>query len=154
MIVRVMSCELVFREGFWVRADNEEQDLVIVRDILQQDAYRTALLSGDAFNVVIDVGAHIGTFAALWHAKNPRARIVCVEACPENIAALQKNVGSFATVIQAACTYDTRPLALLNAVRPNCESTGGSMVVPLAELATAVGSRATSIGAMRGRFGR
>ena len=131
--------ELVFREGFWVRADNVEQDLVVVRDIVQGDAYRTALLSGDAFNVVIDVGAHIGTFAVLWHAKNPRARIVCVEACPENIPALEKNVGAFATVIHAACTYQKRPLGLLNAVRPQCESTGGSMVVPLAQLDTAAG---------------
>ncbi len=34
--------ELVFREGFWVRADNVEQDLVVVRDIVRDDAYRTA----------------------------------------------------------------------------------------------------------------
>ncbi len=131
--------ELVFREGFWVRADNVEQDLVVVRDIVRDDAYRTALLSGPAFNVVVDVGAHIGTFAVLWHAKHPSARIVCVEACPENIPALQKNVGSFATVIHAACTYQKQPLGLLNAVRPQCESTGGSMVVPLDQLDTARG---------------
>ncbi len=131
--------ELVFREGFWVRANNVEQDLVIVRDIVQGDAYRTALLSGPAFNVVVDIGAHIGTFAVLWHAKNPSARIVCVEACPDNIPALQENVGSFATVIHAACTYQKQPLGLLNAVRPQCESTGGSMVVPLDQLDTARG---------------
>jgi FkbM family methyltransferase len=131
--------DLVFREGFWVRADNVEQDLVVVRDIFLGDAYKTALLSGDAFNVVIDVGAHIGTFAALWHAKNPKATIVCVEACAENIPALRKNVGTFATVIHAACTYEKRLLGLLNAVRPHCESTGGSIVVPLDEIDRALG---------------
>jgi hypothetical protein len=41
--------ELVFQEGFWVRADNVEQDLVIVHDIYQQDAYRTRLLTPVAF---------------------------------------------------------------------------------------------------------
>lgn len=135
----ILMSELVFREGFWVRADNMEQDLAVVRDIVQSDAYCTALLAGDAFNIVVDVGAHIGTFAALWHAKNPIAKIICVEACPENIPALQKNVGSFATVIHAACTYQTEPLGLLNAVRPQCESTGGSMIVPLNQLGTAPG---------------
>ncbi len=131
--------ELILREGFWVRAANVEQDLVIVRDIFRDDAYRTALLDANAFNVVVDIGAHIGVFARLWHDKNPGAKIVCVEACPENIPALQKNVGHFARVIQAACTYQPGPLALLNAVRPNCESTGGSMVVPRNNLDRAVG---------------
>jgi hypothetical protein len=97
--------DLVFREGFWVRDDNAEQDLVVVRDIVRDDAYCTALLSPDAFNVVVDIGAHIGTFSALWHAKNPRAVIACVEACPDNLPALHKNVGQFATIIHAACTY-------------------------------------------------
>jgi FkbM family methyltransferase len=131
--------QLVFREGFWVREDNVEQDLVVVRDVFQNDCYRTALLGAEHFNVVIDVGAHIGTFASLWHAKNPRAKIVCIEACPENLPALTKNVGSFAQVVHAACSYSTKPLGLLNAVRPDCESTGGSMVVPLDELESAPG---------------
>jgi FkbM family methyltransferase len=130
---------LIFREGFWVREDNVEQDLVVVRDVYQNDCYRTSLLGPEHFNVVVDVGAHIGTFAALWHAKNPRAKIVCVEACPENIPALEKNVGEFARVVHAACSYAEQPLGLLNAVRPDCESTGGSMVVPLAEIELAGG---------------
>jgi FkbM family methyltransferase len=125
---------LVLREGFWVREDNVDQDLTIVRDVFHNDCYRTALLGAEHFDVVVDVGAHIGTFAALWHAKNPRAKIVCIEACPENIPALKKNVGDFAKVIHAACSYGEAPLGLLNAIRPACESTGGSMVVPLAEL--------------------
>ena len=130
---------LVHRDGFWVRADNIKQDLVIVRDIFHGDAYRTSLLDGAAFNVVVDIGAHIGTFARLWHHKNPKAKIVCVEACAENIPALIKNVGDFAQVIHAACSYSKEPLALLNAVRPDCESTGGSTVVPARTLHSATG---------------
>ena len=135
-----VSSPLVFREGFWVRADNIEQDLVVVRDIFQGDAYRTSLLSNaNHEEIVVDIGAHIGTFAKLWHTKNPKAKIVCVEANPDNIHALRKNVGDFATVIHAACSHIKEPLALLNAVRPNCESTGGSIVVPVAILSTAPG---------------
>ncbi len=119
----------------WIRRDNLEQDLVIVRDILEQDAYQTHLLeSAGESEVVVDVGAHIGVFAQQWHEKNPRAKIVCVEACPENLDALRANVGHFAEVIHAACTYEPGSLALLNAVRPNCESTGGSVVVPIEQL--------------------
>ena len=128
---------LVQSGDFWVRGDNIEQDLVIVRDIYEEDAYRTCLLSDNAGpQVVIDVGAHIGCFAKKWHRKNPRARIICVEACPENLEALRRNVGEFAEVVHAACTYESEPIALLNALRPNCESTGGSVVVPKAELET------------------
>ena len=43
-------------------------------------------------------------------------------------------MGEFATMIQAACTYEPGELALLNAVRPHCESTGGSTVVPADKL--------------------
>lgn len=117
---------------FWVRKDNYEQDMVIVKDIYQQDAYRLKLIPGiiDQSELVVDVGAHIGCFATLIHKLNPKCKIICVEACPENIPLLTKNVGEFATVIHAACTYEDGELMLLNAVRPNCESTGGSVVVP------------------------
>lgn len=121
---------------FWIRDDNREQDMVIVNDVFYGDCYRTSLLSdgNDPEQVVVDVGAHIGTFARLWHHKNPMAQIFCIEACPENWAALQANVGEFATIFHGACTYETGELMLLNAVRPNCESTGGSTVVVPAAL--------------------
>ncbi|MDP7014684.1 MAG: FkbM family methyltransferase [Pirellulaceae bacterium] len=127
--------ELMPHHGFWIRRDNAEQDMVIVRDIFEGDAYRTAELPPRADEeVVFDIGSHIGCFAKKWRAKNPNARIVCVEACPENLPALRENVGSFAEVVHAACTYEPGPMALLNAVRPNCESTGGSVVVPRSQL--------------------
>jgi FkbM family methyltransferase len=128
---------LTFVSGFWVHSDNAEQDLAIVKDIYDDDAYRTSLLSDNAGSqVVVDIGAHIGCFARLWHKKNPEARIICVEACSENLDALRANVGEFAEIVAAACTYEPGPMALLNAIRPNCESTGGSVVVPRVELET------------------
>jgi FkbM family methyltransferase len=126
---------LVKHGEFWIREDNAEQDLVIVRDIYEEDAYRTNLLSDTGGRqVVVDIGAHIGCFAKLWHKKNPKAEIICVEACPENIDALQANVGEFAQVVHAACTYETGEVGLLNAVHPNCESTGASAVLPIDRL--------------------
>ena len=129
---------LVRAGEFWIRADNTEQDLVVVKDIFEQDAYCTQLLSNNAGpdEIVVDIGAHIGTFARLWHRKNPQARIICVEACPENLNALRANVAGFAEVVHAACSYETGELMLLNAVRPDCESTGGSVVVPRSERET------------------
>lgn len=122
----------------WVRRDNYDQDLVVVKDVFENDAYQTHLLSpSDMSELVVDVGAHIGCFASLWHRRNPQARIVCIEACPENIPILRANVGHFAEVIHAACTYESHPIALLNAVRPDCESTGGSMVVQRSHLNSA-----------------
>jgi hypothetical protein len=126
--------------GFWVRRDNSEQDLVIVRDIAEHDSYRLAELNVPG-PVVVDVGAHIGVFSRAFKQRHPSARIVAVECCPENVPALERNIGAFATIVPAALTYD-REVALLNAVYPNCVSTGGSTVVPRAELEALIGGRA------------
>lgn len=119
--------------GFWVRRDNVPQDLVIVDDVYYQDCYKLGIIPTtiSEARVVVDIGAHIGTFARRVHELNPAAKIICVEACPENLEALRANVGQFAEVVHAACTYEPGELGLLNAVRPNCTSTGGSIVKPI-----------------------
>lgn len=134
---------LVKSGAVWVRRDNIEQDMVIVRDICDNDAYKLGIIPGivEQAKFVVDIGAHIGCFAKMIHDRNPDARIVCVEVCPENIDALQRNVGKFATIIQAACTYESGELALLNAVFPNCRSTGGSVVVPAERLGDGTGEQ-------------
>jgi FkbM family methyltransferase len=119
---------LVHRRSFWVRADNVAQDLVVVEDIAEQDSYRVCDLPLPR-PVVVDVGAHIGVFSATVHRRYPGARIIAVECCPENIAALERNVSHFAEVVQAAVTYE-EDVALLNAVYSDCVSTGGSVVLP------------------------
>jgi hypothetical protein len=65
---------------------------------------------------------------------------VAVECCPENLAALQRNVGDFAAIVPAAMTYEGE-VALLNAVYPGCVSTGGSTVIPRAELKELLGAK-------------
>ena len=51
----------------------------------------------------------------------------------------KRTLATFATVLQAAVTYD-KDIALLNAVFPNCVSTGGSTVVPRRALERKVGA--------------
>jgi FkbM family methyltransferase len=131
--------------GIWARGGEwRRQDMDVVGEVMQNDGYFTRLIdSRGEGEIVIDVGAHIGTFALMWHRKNPQARIVCVEVCPENIPTLTANVGEFATIIQAACTYDPGELSLLNSVKQCGTATGGSTVV-----------RAEDVGSSReGTFG-
>jgi len=123
---------LVWRGNHWIRADNQEQDLTIARDVYEEDCYRLAELPIQR-EVIVDVGACLGSFAKRAYERNPTARIICVEAAPENISALHKNVGSFAEIVPAAVTY-AHDVALLNAVYPGCASTGGSTVLARAEV--------------------
>ena len=49
---------LIRRGGFWIRNDNSQQDLVVVQDVVEKDAYHMDELPGSP-QVVVDVGAHI-----------------------------------------------------------------------------------------------
>jgi len=109
----------------YIREDNQHQDLDVVHDIIEHDAYRLREIR--AVKTVVDVGSHIGTFSLHCHKRYPDARIVCCEVCPENIPVLSKNVNEFAHVLHAAVTYE-KNVALLNSVFPHCVATGGSIV--------------------------
>jgi FkbM family methyltransferase len=43
-------------------------------------------------DVVVDIGAHIGLFSLVAHQTNPAARVIAVEASPENAAVATRNV--------------------------------------------------------------
>ena len=136
-LARPHDGSLVRSRGFLIRRDNISQDLTIVNDVFHADCYKLNIIPGVVENAkyVVDIGAHIGSFAKLVHSRNPKAKIICVEVCPENLEALRANVGSFAEVVHAACTYENGELALCNAVRPNCVSTGGSVVTSAEKVA-------------------
>lgn len=124
---------MVYQRDHWIRSGNVQQDLCIVEDVYEKDSYQLAKVPV-AREVVVDVGACLGSFCKLAHNRNPSALIIAVECCPDNFEVLKKNVAGFARIVEAACTYEKGEVALLNAVYPNCNSTGGSMLRAKAEV--------------------
>ena len=119
---------LVVDGDYWVRAAHRAADMMIVRDVDWQDAYRIAELRLRP-RTVLDIGAHIGCFATRARRRWPAAEITCVEANPANFDALRKNVAAFARVIPCAATYVPGPVKLASTVYAGTENTGGSHVL-------------------------
>ncbi len=116
------------RGRFWTHEWASDQDYLIVRDVFDNDCYAMNRVAPyRKHEVVVDVGAHIGTFSVKAHERNPDARIIACEVCPENIPPLEANVGDFAEIYQGAVTYE-RDVVLMNSVFPGCVSTGGTIV--------------------------
>lgn len=135
-----MNREVIDVGGIQVRRSCKEQDMVIVNDILRGDAYRTAIIPGivEQAQLIVDVGAHIGTFSTLVRRTNREANIFAAEVSSENFGILQANHGQDPRVelFHGAVTNVADELFLLNAVMPDGRgaSTGGSVVVPRARL--------------------
>ena len=119
---------MMFQSNHWVRSATLNQDLEIVRDVYEEDCYRLKEWPL-AREVIVDVGACLGSFARLAIERNPSARVIAVECCPENWEVLERNLAGIAEIEKSALTYEAG-VALLNSVYPGCASTGGSTVVP------------------------
>lgn len=107
-----------------------EQDKNVVREVVQADGYKLDArhLMPLRPSLVIDIGAHIGSFAKMWHLRNPAAKIVCVEVCPENWDILDVNTALIASVEHAACTYEPGQVVLHNSIMAGGSATGGSIL--------------------------
>lgn len=105
----------------WIRSAYPDADKFAIDEVYLSDEYQAdSLLDQVGSNpVIVDIGAHIGSFTKRMHERIPGAVLASVECCPENIDALRKNVGEFAEVFPAACTYDSRHLGLFNTVIPD-----------------------------------
>lgn len=126
---------LVHVGGFMVPAFKPEQSAVIVTAVHRRDEYKTALRPRrHDEEYVVDVGAGFGAFSRLWQERNPKANAAAVECCPDMIPALEHNVGWWATVIEAACTYEPDDVGLLSAFHPAGQSVGGSKVRTFEEM--------------------
>lgn len=113
--------------GLVVNEDRVTADEGGLLDAYANDVYGIRAMTGIEY--AIDVGAHIGGATALIHECFPEAVIVAVEACPENIPALDANVESFAYVRHAAVTYEQGPMYLASTVYEGCRTSGSSVVI-------------------------
>ncbi|HTR18362.1 MAG TPA: FkbM family methyltransferase [Candidatus Paceibacterota bacterium] len=87
--IRTFPLVLSLRDGtrFFLR---DQSDYFMLEEVLMNDCYRLGSISDP--DIVLDVGANIGTFSILVARKFPRARIVAIEPNSENVAALQHNI--------------------------------------------------------------
>tara|TARA_B100000886_G_scaffold339092_1_gene303545 strand:- start:1549 stop:2319 length:771 start_codon:yes stop_codon:yes gene_type:complete len=96
----------------------DTSDEKVYREIFAKEVYskrprgRGVLLTVSAGDVVLDLGAHVGCFAAYSLVKGAK-KVVCYEADPENFAQLQKfiaynRLGDMVTAHRAAVTNAPR----------------------------------------------
>ncbi len=105
-----------------------KEDMYVMRAVIQEDEYHVKEIQNPG-DVVVDVGAHIGSFTHQWKThQNRDATFGCVEVCPENWNLLRENVGEYATIFEAACCYEHEDMYLMNSVMDNGDATGGSIL--------------------------
>jgi FkbM family methyltransferase len=80
-----------FREHSW--------DETIYDSVVKENEYR--LPDDLTSQMVVDIGAHIGSFALACHQRGA-GKIACYEPDPENFELLTENAGGFATCVNAA----------------------------------------------------
>ena len=119
--------------GFWCHGDRVDQDLTIIDDVYRNDCYQLESLRDRNVSTILDVGAHIGTFARRAKAVWPCAKIRCIEIAAENIGALVRNVRDLAEAQHSCMAGDSgSQVKLLNSFTSVgvARSTGGSAVAP------------------------
>ena len=86
--------QVVLRNGLHIQMRPATYDDYIIREIFCTQSYRAGLeaLEAESSPTVLDLGAHIGTFSLMVAHALPRARILAVEAVPENASYLRVNV--------------------------------------------------------------
>ena len=133
----LLDGELRRRGGFWVRRTYEESDRGAILEIYVGDDYRLRELKDEIGPVryVIDLGAHIGTFARLVHELWPLARIVCCDVLRSNCELVRRNA-PWADVVNAAATYlPPENIGLLTRMFPGSWNPQATMVAERAERA-------------------
>lgn len=93
------SLRLKLRAGPWVQL-HHRGDIAIVWEVFGEERY--GCIKEGAPEVIVDLGAHIGSFSLYAHNLFPKARIYAYEPASEVYDTLIANVGSFATVSKQA----------------------------------------------------
>lgn len=101
-------------------------DIDVIKEVIEQDCYglRALYESGFRPNVIVDVGAHIGTFSVLAHSYFPKSDILCIEPNPKLSHRLFENVYTFAYLSYSGVVYDKQENCLIESVG----ATGGSFL--------------------------
>lgn len=120
-------------EGMGIEATRTD-DRLVFEEVVTRDDYNLRSLRLPTNPLIVDVGAHVGCFAAVARRIWPTAEIHCAECCPENLPILDRNVYGFAKAWPKAVTYEIGPIGLLNTNQPGGPSTCGSEVLPLNSL--------------------
>lgn len=88
----------------------DERDRHVIEEVIDRDTYDLRMIKTPP-SVVVDIGAHIGSFAVFAHHLFPQSKIICVEPIDGNFELLQKNA-SFAELHHAAIYYGDNPTVL------------------------------------------
>ena len=116
-----------------IRDNLQQQDMDVVNEVIAGDCYKVCDLP-IPIHSVIDVGAHIGTFALKVHERQPHAKIICIDIEEDNIDLCKINVDEFANVVHAAATYVKGPLRLFSCMFGESKATCGSFISMSTEL--------------------
>jgi FkbM family methyltransferase len=82
-------------------------DLLILKEVVHDDAYRLRELAGEAPRLIVDVGAGVGEFAVLAAVTFPEARVIAFEPDPGSFRLLEANVGR-----NGAANVEAHPVAV------------------------------------------
>lgn len=110
----------------WIRSE-KKGDLAVVSEVVSADCYGLRRGLRTPPRLVLDVGAHVGTFSLVCRSLWPSCRIVCVEPNRRSLEVLRTNLGrdSNVTIVEAAVGHPERE-AWLN---DHEAATGGGSVV-------------------------
>jgi len=99
-----------------------QEDFEAFEEIYLKDRYRTAKPPAGGFGVVVDIGGHVGLFAA--RVSRLAARVICYEPQPANFACLARNVAACLNVdaVCAAVSSRSGPIRLYH---PQASSQSG-----------------------------
>jgi FkbM family methyltransferase len=104
---RNARCEVELENGLSLVSGPDEPFISLIKEIFVDDCYRLAELQLRPGEVIVDIGANVGTFAVAVARMFPQAPVICVEPEASAYAFLAKNVKgnhlSEVETINAAC---------------------------------------------------
>ena len=109
--------------GIYVRTE-KHGDAAVIEEVIDGDCYGLRAMKAEGFDpsVIVDVGAHIGTFSALAHHLWPDATIYAFEPTKRSFELLLLNVPK-AQCYNAAVHYGDEPLVFADDIADR--ATGG-----------------------------